>query len=306
MARVGSGGATLTDPLVSVMMPCYDSADTLPRALASLLAQEYENWECVLVDDGSHDRPEEVVERAGDPRIRFVRLGHNQGRPVARQVALDHARGPLLCMLDADDWVYPWKLGLQVEVLTRDRDLALVSSGFAIVDEENELVACRHSGRLPGEVEVRGPHEGVHPPRIPHGPAMLWTADAVATGYDLRLERAQDADFLQRLLNGRMYGVWGAPLYAYAEHRSYSWGTMKAAFRCRRLMYRKHADQHPISSRLGIGRDYVKLALYGAAFVIGAEDRLLAGRSHPPTQEEQRRFGQARRIVDERMARLVD
>ncbi len=92
-------------PLVSVMMPCYNSAGTLPLALASLVAQTYENWECILVDDGSTDRPIDIVEQASDKRISFFRLDRNMGRGVAQQAALDYATGDYLCMLDADDWL---------------------------------------------------------------------------------------------------------------------------------------------------------------------------------------------------------
>ncbi len=122
----------MSTPLVSVIMPCYNATSTLPMALASLLAQTYENWECVLVDDGSTDAPVAILERIDDPRIRYIRLPYNQGRGVARQIALDNVRGDLITMLDADDWIYPNKLEMQYLQMVANPHLALISTGMAI------------------------------------------------------------------------------------------------------------------------------------------------------------------------------
>ncbi|NJN81996.1 MAG: glycosyltransferase [Caldilineaceae bacterium] len=53
--------------LISIAMPCFNAAASLPMALASLVAQSYTNWECILVDDGSQDNPQQVVDQIGDP-----------------------------------------------------------------------------------------------------------------------------------------------------------------------------------------------------------------------------------------------
>ena len=95
-------------------MPVHNSADSLPMALSSVVAQTFENWECIVVDDGSTDGSGEIAGMVRDRRIRVLRLDKNRGRGFARQIALEAAFGDLLCMLDADDWLYPEKLHMQV------------------------------------------------------------------------------------------------------------------------------------------------------------------------------------------------
>ncbi len=80
-------------PLVSVIMPLFNAADTLFLALASLQAQTCENWECIIVDDGSTDNPEQIINAVGDSRIQYHHLDRNRGRGYARQCALEMANG---------------------------------------------------------------------------------------------------------------------------------------------------------------------------------------------------------------------
>ena len=112
-------------------------------ALASLLAQTYQNWECVFVDDGSTDSPEGLVKGAKDGRIRYHRLDRNVGRGAASQFALEKSKGDFIAILDADDWYYPGKLERQIEALRREDAVALLSAGMAIVDTRNRLVGVR-------------------------------------------------------------------------------------------------------------------------------------------------------------------
>ena len=97
----------MNDDLISVMIPCYESSKTLAKALASLMLQSHKNWEALVVDDGSADHPEKIIQFFKDSRIRYFRVPENRGRAYARQVALDNMRGDFLTMLDADDWILP-------------------------------------------------------------------------------------------------------------------------------------------------------------------------------------------------------
>src|SRR5690349_14923503 len=116
----------LNRPLISVVIPCYNANATLPRALSSLLAQTCQEWECIIVDDGSIESPMPIIRTVDDTRIKLISLRRNYGRAVARQAALDHANGQFLAMLDADDWMFPNRLADQIAVLATEPDLALV------------------------------------------------------------------------------------------------------------------------------------------------------------------------------------
>lgn len=123
------------NPRIVIMIPCFNSAASLPWALASLVSQTYTNWKCLVVDDGSDDEPEIVVSAFNDPRIMFHRFDSNRGRGHARQFALEHLEGDFLGFLDADDWYYPTKLEKQIQIFAKDphccdRELHYELDGF--------------------------------------------------------------------------------------------------------------------------------------------------------------------------------
>ena len=284
-------------PLVSVMTPCYNSARTLPLALASLAAQEYENWECLLVDDGSTDDPREVVERANDARIRYFRLDRNYGRGVARQAALDRAQGDHLCMLDADDWMYPSRISRQIEVMEGEPRLALVSAGVAIVDERNEIVGVRGCGQAGRGPVIQGPFSNLAPPPVAHASSMIRMSTAREAGYDPRLLLAQDIDFLLQVLLDRCYCVLPVVAYAYMEHASVTSEKILRAHHYVRRIFAKHKDRFPLASRLNILKSLVKSALYRTAFAMGLRKSIIMRRSRKPTSGEATEFRRARGTV---------
>ena len=104
-------------PLVSIVVPTYDRARFLSEALASVVAQTVEDWECVVVDDGSRE-PVSLPESV-DPRIRLVRRPRNGGPAAARNTGLLEARGAFVTFLDDDDLYAPERLALGLEGVAR-------------------------------------------------------------------------------------------------------------------------------------------------------------------------------------------
>jgi glycosyltransferase involved in cell wall biosynthesis len=96
-------------PFFSVIIPVYNRAGLLGDAIASVLAQSCQDFEIVVVDDGSRDDPAATVARFGDPRIHFVRQ-ENAGGGAARNRAIDEARGRFIAPLDSDDVFLPYHL----------------------------------------------------------------------------------------------------------------------------------------------------------------------------------------------------
>jgi len=281
-------------PLVTITIPCFNPRPTLPLALASLLAQDYENWECVLVDDGSTDAPREIVEQANDPRIRCFRFEANRGRGAARQEALQRARGDYLAMLDADDWLYPSKIGRQLKAMEAEPGAALVSSGMAIVDEKNEIVGVRCTG---ASRRLLGPVRRLGPPPVAHAPSMIRMEIARHYSYDPELPQAQDVDFLLRLMLGRRYCVQSEVSYVYAEHASVTPEKILRGHRLWRRILRKHRGGFPLASRTGACWSLAKSALCRCAFAAGLAGALLRRRSRKPTPEEADGFRSAREAV---------
>lgn len=109
-------------PLVSVIVPCYNQAKYLPDALSSIFEQTYNNWECIIVNDGSSDTTEKVALEWCRKDIRFKYLKkENGGLSSARNAGLVVARGDYYQFLDADDIIEKNKLLLQTTFLENNQ-----------------------------------------------------------------------------------------------------------------------------------------------------------------------------------------
>lgn len=90
-------------PLISVIIPTYNRADLIPRAIASATEQTYQNLEIIVVDDASGDSTTEVVKNIADSRLRYIRHEANLGGSTARNTGIDLAQGEYIAFLDSDD-----------------------------------------------------------------------------------------------------------------------------------------------------------------------------------------------------------
>jgi glycosyltransferase involved in cell wall biosynthesis len=121
---------------VSVVIPVYNGAATIGRALESIFAQTFTDNEIIVVDDGSTDRTRAILEQYGD-RVRLV-VQPNCGPAAARNNGARHSSGEYLAFLDADDVWMPRKLELTVAAMLADPDAALVYSDMIVVNEAGE------------------------------------------------------------------------------------------------------------------------------------------------------------------------
>lgn len=104
-------------PIVSVIIPSYNRAATLPRAINSIFSQSIDNFEIIVVDDGSTDNTEEVIREYNDDRIRYIPHETNRGQGAARNTCLRNARGEFISYLDSDDEFTPFHLEIAVKTL---------------------------------------------------------------------------------------------------------------------------------------------------------------------------------------------
>ena len=134
-AAASSGQRTRT-PRVSIIIPVYNGAATIDRALASVFAQTFTDYEIVICDDGSTDDTPSVLARYGD-KVRVVRQA-NRGLPAARNAAVAASRGELLALIDHDDEWLPNRLDVAVTAMNADPEAALLYSDMIVVNEAGE------------------------------------------------------------------------------------------------------------------------------------------------------------------------
>jgi len=104
-------------PSVSIIIPAYNRAHTIERAIQSVLNQTFQDFEIIVVDDGSTDETQAIVEGFRDPRIRYLCHERNRGAAAARNTGIKAAHGEYLAFLDSDDEWLPEKLSEQITVL---------------------------------------------------------------------------------------------------------------------------------------------------------------------------------------------
>jgi glycosyltransferase involved in cell wall biosynthesis len=115
-------------PDISVVLATYDRAALLPRAIASVLAQEGARFELIVVDDASTDATRDYLATLADPRIRVVLAERNLGPSGARNRGLAAARAEIVAFLDSDDAYRPGRLAVPLAALASDADLVCVLS----------------------------------------------------------------------------------------------------------------------------------------------------------------------------------
>ncbi len=129
-------------PRISVIIPTYNSARFLPEAVQSALYQTLSPDEVIVVDDGSTDNTEDVLEPFRG-RVHYIRQ-ENQGPAVARNRGIAEAKGDLIAFLDADDVWLPEKSELQVKVLWENPRIGLVHSYYHRLDMAGQRIMPRH------------------------------------------------------------------------------------------------------------------------------------------------------------------
>jgi glycosyltransferase involved in cell wall biosynthesis len=130
--------------LVSIITPTFNAEKYIRATLQSVLNQSYQNWEMILVDDGSTDKTVKIIEDfAGkDNRIKLFKLTKNSGNGFARNVALEKAAGKYIAYLDADDLWFPMKLEKQIQFL-KANNLPFTFSFYDCIDEDGNSLNRR-------------------------------------------------------------------------------------------------------------------------------------------------------------------
>jgi glycosyltransferase involved in cell wall biosynthesis len=200
-------------PIVSVIMSMRNGASTVEAAVRSVILQTLQDWELIVIDDGSSDQSSAIVEGFDDGRIRLVRETESAGLAARLNQAVALAKGEFIARMDADDICFPERLSQQVARLREDPQLDLIGCGALVFTSRGELIGEMLAGLDHREVIAR-PFAGFP---LPH-PTWCGRSDWFRNNpYDAKLRYAEDQDLLLRSFRHSRFGGLDQVLLGYRQ-----------------------------------------------------------------------------------------
>lgn len=268
-----------SQPLVSIIMTCFNNCETLKDAISSVINQSYQNWELIFVDDGSTDQSLKVVKQVLDSRVKIFSLDKNYGRGVSYQKGINNASGKYIMFLDSDDWWYSNKIVKQIQYLKKNHNVMFVGSGL-ITSKNYKPIGVRCNKKVSNIINKK-----IIDPSIAF--ATICIRDTIISKYsfDKNLKVAQDSEFLRTLCMNEQYSNLEDILYVYNESNSFNWIKMKNAMKNTKIGLKKYKQKFFLDYYLNIIKINFKILIYFFLFLLRIEKLLLLHRVNNPSSK---------------------
>ncbi|MFO7902521.1 MAG: glycosyltransferase [Pirellulaceae bacterium] len=199
---------------VSVVMSVYNAERYLAQAVRSILQQDLEDFEFVVVDDGSTDGSLGILRSFSDGRL-VVLEQENQGLPKALNRGVRQARAPLIARMDADDVSMPNRLRLQLEFLEQNSDHVAVGSNARVIDEDGRYVYATDKPLDDRSLRARCLQTPLEPPLIHPASMFRRAAFTAAGGYSEQVIGVEDTVLFNRMMRSGKFANLAEPLIQY-------------------------------------------------------------------------------------------
>ncbi len=274
-------------PLGSVVIPAYNSGRFINATIESALRQTFDDFEIVVVDDGSTDGTLARVQSFRDRRLRVLEQPH-RGAPTALNTAVGAARGKYIAFLDHDDLWVPTKLQRHVEFLDRNPGVVATFCWSGLIDEHDQPIDL-HPSHWRGPISFRQLLEDYV---VGSSSTVVMRRSAILTvgGFDVQFPRCHDFDLLLRIALAWPNGVCAIPeeLTLYRRHSnqmSRDWCQMHREWNAMLEKFRKSEPKATGAAerlaRSNINRYFAYLAYEGAEFVQALGFVRQSLRAHP-------------------------
>ena len=263
-------------PLVSITSAFYNTGPPLLDMVRSIMAQTLDDWELVLLDDGSTDNSLELAHSIRDRRIRVFSNGRNLGRAASLNKLTTLARGRYIARMDSDDMSATPRIERQVEYLEAHAKTDVVGTGILYIDRGGEPVGFR---------SVPPDHDAIcrHPSRmfnICHGSILTRRGWLERFKYDEALPLAVDSNLFLRAYNESTFGNVTDPLYYYRYEPSFTlrkqWATRRAS--ATYLFGHHRRAGHWGRAVFHWGTQHAKFGVIALSLSAGLRQRLLTSR----------------------------
>ncbi len=131
------------NPLVTIILPCYNAEKTIIDTIKSVQAQSYKNWKLIIIDDGSTDNSIEKIKSVEDKRIKLYTDNQNKGCPARLKEGVSYTQGKFIARIDSDDLMFPDRLEKQVNFLLYNQDVDIVGGGLVSINNSLDVKGLR-------------------------------------------------------------------------------------------------------------------------------------------------------------------
>jgi glycosyltransferase involved in cell wall biosynthesis len=261
---------------VSIGLPFHNSARTLWPAIQSVFCQTLEEWELILVDDGSTDGSVEIAARAKDPRVRLVRNRENRGLAHRLNQIAALASAGYLARMDADDVMHPDRIRTQFEALESMPEIPVLGAAAFVIDDANQVIGLRGGG--PPDFRPASVLRGcplIHPTVIGR------TGWFRSNPYDGRYVRAEDHELWCRVCVSSRLARLNTPLLFYRDTPAMR-KTLKS-YKTQRMIFRSYGPVRVgvAGAAAEVSKSYAKSAVVAGATLLGLSGAVWRRRNWP-------------------------
>jgi len=219
---------------VTIGLSVYNAERYLKEAIVSILNQTFENFELIIVNDGSKDSSMELAHSFQDNRIKIFDDGLNKGLPMRLNQIHSLAKGSYIARMDADDIMHPDRIKRQVLILEKHPEIDVLGTNAYSIDENNKVMGVRQS--INNKTEILSVKSFIHPT------IMGKTEWFLVNFYNEKLKRVEDIELWYRTKNKSNFKIVNQPLLFYREFGG--------------SYYKKY--QNGIPSMLNISKKYIR------------------------------------------------
>lgn len=207
---------------VSIGIPFYNPGQYFQAAISSVLQQTFQDFELILLDDGSTDDSLAIAQSFNDQRIKIISDGKNRGLPARLNELINLSSGEFIARMDADDLISRNRIALQVEFLTANPQLNLVSTGICSITNNNKVIGYRESRKQHQQLTTSATIFGRAD--IAHATIMARKTWYQRNNYNENAKLMEDYQLWidASIRNDLAVGYISTPLYFYREESSVS------------------------------------------------------------------------------------
>ncbi len=210
-------------PKISICIPTYNRSQYLKQAIESALNQSYSNYEIVILDDGSTDNTEQVINSINNDKIKHYKNSRNSGRPYTRNKCIEYAKGEYILWLDDDDILAENTINRYIETLNNNKSIDVLYGELQLIDSfsniiENKIIPQDFYNDSPRILFNLIKGQGG---MIPFGGSIVRKSLYEKYGrYNKEFTRAQDAEFWIRIAPYANFKKVNAVTYYYRQHEN--------------------------------------------------------------------------------------